>query len=185
MEKTNLSILFFLFLLTSLCNSQDYEYDENYDYYNENYDYYSQELNDYYGPQNLLAPAAPPPFIPPPAQTPPPPPPPPMDFNSCINNWCYQNGTMGQYTRCKSVSNNGRTCHNPEIKFGSMVGGKPGGVWYSRGLVGDELTNVEYVHGTIDELTKWCKQLFPTASKIYGSVLYKVTHLAVFILKVS
>ena len=70
MEKTNLSILFFLFLLTSLCNSQDYEYDENYNYYNENYDYYSQELDDYYG-QNLLAPAPLP--IPP---TPPPPPPP-------------------------------------------------------------------------------------------------------------
>ena len=75
MEKTNLSILFFLFLLTSLCNSQDYEYDENYNYYNENYDYYSQELNDYYGPQNLLAPAAPPPFIPPLPPSPPPPPP--------------------------------------------------------------------------------------------------------------
>ena len=27
------------------------------DYYNENYDYYNQELNDYYGHQNLLAPA--------------------------------------------------------------------------------------------------------------------------------
>ena len=80
MEKTNLSILFFLFLLTSLCNSQDYEYDENYNYYNENYDYYSQELNDYYGHQNLkllelqqrlhhlenlLAPAPPPPPLPP------------------------------------------------------------------------------------------------------------------------
>ena len=65
MEKTNLSILFFLFLLTSLCNSQDYEYDENYNYYNENYDYYSQELDDYYGPQNLLAPAPPPPPLPP------------------------------------------------------------------------------------------------------------------------
>ena len=99
-----------------------------------------------------------------------------VDFRSCINNWCYQNGTMGQYTRCKSVSNNGRTCHNPEIKFGSMVGGKPGGVWYSRGLF-------EGLEG--DELTKWCKQLFPTASKIYGSVQYKVTNLAVFILKVQ
>ena len=34
---------------------------------------------------------------------------------------------MGQYTRCKRVSSNGRTCHNPEIKYGSTVGGKPGG----------------------------------------------------------
>ena len=50
-----------------------------------------------------------------------------VDFRSCINNWCYQHGTMGQYTRCKRVSNNGRTCHNPEIRYGSTVGGKPGG----------------------------------------------------------
>ena len=150
MEKTNLSILFFLFLLTSLCNSQDYEYDENYNYYNENYDYYSQELNDYYGPQNLLAPAPPPPFIPPP---PPPPLPPPTDFNSCINNWCHQKGTMGQYTRCKSVSNNGRTCHNPEIKYGSNIGGKPGGSL---------------------AITGWCKQLFPTTR---GTARYKVTYI--------
>ena len=34
---------------------------------------------------------------------------------------------MGQYTRCKRVSNNGRTCHNPEIRYGTTVGGKPGG----------------------------------------------------------
>ena len=88
MEKTNLSILFFLFLLTSLCNSQDYEYDENYDYYNENYDYtddYSQEINDYFGNQNLLAPAPspiPPPFIPPlpPSPTSPPPSPQPGKY---------------------------------------------------------------------------------------------------------
>ena len=115
----------------------------------------SQELNDYYGPQNLLAPAPPPPFIPPP--TPPPPPPPPVDFNSCINNWCHQNGTMGQYTRCKSVSNNGRTCHNPEIKYGSTIGGKPGGV----------------SHGQPD-LTKWCRQLFLTTPKTYGAAIFKV-----------
>ena len=84
MEKTNLSILFFLFLLTSLCNSQDYEYDENYNYYNENYDYYGRELNDYYGQQNVLAlgpSPIPPPFIPPPMpQTPPPPPPKPGNY---------------------------------------------------------------------------------------------------------
>ena len=79
MKKTNFCILsLFLVILSSLCNSQDYGYDD-YDY-NENYDYtddYSQELNDYYG-QNLLAPAPlpiPPPPTPPPT---PPPPPPPM-----------------------------------------------------------------------------------------------------------
>ena len=159
MEKTNLSILFSLFLLTSLCNSQDYEYDDyNYDEYNydRNYDYTD---DDYYGNQNLLAPAPPPPFIPQP-------PSPPMDFNSCINNWCHHNGTMGQYTRCKSVSNNGRTCHNPEIKFGSSTGGKPGGMY----------PNFHPYH----RLTIWCRQLFPMATnpKIYGTARYKVIYLA-------
>ena len=83
MEKTYFRILSFLIFITSLCNSQDYEYDENYDYYNENYDYYSEELNDYYGQQNVLAPGPspiPPPFIPPPLPPMPPPPfiPPPL-----------------------------------------------------------------------------------------------------------
>ena len=50
-----------------------------------------------------------------------------IDFRPCINNWCYQHGTKEQYTRCKRVSNNGRTCHNPEIRYGTTVGGKPGG----------------------------------------------------------
>ena len=48
MEKTNFCILLlFVVILTSLCNSQDYEYD---DYNHYDYDYtddYSQELNDY------------------------------------------------------------------------------------------------------------------------------------------
>ena len=85
MEKTYFRILLFLVFITSLCNSQDYKYDENYNYYNENYDYYSQELNDYYGNENLLAPGPgpspiPTPFIPPPLPPMPPPPfiPPPL-----------------------------------------------------------------------------------------------------------
>ena len=179
----NLSMLFFLVLLASLCKSDDYiyddykyddyNYDRNYDYHNqESDDYtdgddYNQDLNDYYGHQNLLAP-----FIPPPP--PPTPPPPPMDFNSCINNWCHQKGTMGQYTRCKSVSNNGRTCHNPEIKSGSAIGGKPGGAVVNTGRVAFAGTTI------------WCKQLFPATPKMFGTVQYKVTsYLAIFILKVS
>ena len=82
-----------------------------------------------------------------------------VDFRSCINNWCYQHGTMGQYTRCKRVSNNGRTCHNPEIMYGSTVGGKPGG-WMFGGVLS----------------TKWCQQLFPTTSITRGTVIYKVTY---------
>ena len=83
MEKTYFRILSFLVFITSLCNSQDYAYDENYDYYNENYDYtdYSQEINDYFGNQNLLA-LAPSPIPPPlpPSPTPPPPSPQPGKY---------------------------------------------------------------------------------------------------------
>ena len=77
MGKTYFRILSFLVFITSLCNSQDYEYDDyNYD---DNYDYnfqkpedytddYNQDLNDYYD-QYLLAPLNP---IPPPLPPPPP-----------------------------------------------------------------------------------------------------------------
>ena len=85
-----------------------------------------------------------------------------VDFRSCINNWCYQNGTMGQYTRCKRVSNNGRTCHNPEIRYGTTVGGKPGG-YMGYG-------------------TEWCKQLFPTTSITGSTVINKVTNYLIVIL---
>ena len=89
MEKTNFDILLFVVFLTSLCNSNDYNYDDykyneyNYDedeYYGyndqkpEDYtDDYSQDLNDYYD-QNLLAPPNPPPPPPTPHPIPPPPP---------------------------------------------------------------------------------------------------------------
>ena len=94
---------------------------------------------------------------------------------------------MGQYTRCKSVSNNGRTCHNPEIKIGSNIGGKPGGVWYGP----DKGTGcfLDRRHICTNALTEWCKSLFPTTPKIYGTALYKVIYLFscffVFFLKVS
>ena len=52
-----------------------------------------------------------------------------VNFHACKNgNWCYQKGTKGQYTRCGSVSSDGLTCYNPEIKYGSTIGGKPGGI---------------------------------------------------------
>ena len=75
MEKTYFRILLFFVFITSFCNTQDYEYDENYDYYNENYDYYSQDLNDYLGNENRFGPGpspVPPPFIPPPLPPTPP-----------------------------------------------------------------------------------------------------------------
>ena len=39
-------------------------------------------------------------------------------FTNCVNRWCRQEGpTPPQYTKCGWISNNGRTCHNPEIKY--------------------------------------------------------------------
>ena len=70
---------------------------------------------------------------------------------------------MGQYTRCKRVSNNGRTCHNPEIRYGNTVGGKPGGIPFGGDL-------------------EWCKQLFPTNSVACGVPRYKVTYYLIVIL---
>ena len=82
MEKTRFYILLFLFLvfLTSLCNSEDYKYDD-YKYYDEKYDYdnqkpddytddYSQKFIDDYYEHNLPNP--------PPVPSPPLPPPTPM-----------------------------------------------------------------------------------------------------------
>ena len=81
---TTLSRFLFLVFLTSLCNSEDYKYDD-YKYYDEKYDYdnqkpdyytdeYNQESNDYYD-QNLLAPPNPP-------QLPPSPPLPPIPMGN-------------------------------------------------------------------------------------------------------
>ena len=75
---------------------------------------------------------------------------------------------MGQYTRCKTVSNNGRTCHDPEIRYGSTVGGKPGDWMFEGRLLS----------------TKWCQQLFPTISITNGTVIYKVTYHLIVILTV-
>ena len=91
-----------------------------------------------------------------------------VNFHSCIHDWCYQKGTKGQYTRCKTVSNDGRTCYNPEIRYGSTIGGIPG------------QTDPGYIK-------EWCKQLFPTSSIIRGSATSRprVTYLFVLLLKMS
>ena len=86
METTHFCILLFLVYLASICNSQDYKYDDYDDYNYDKYDYnnqkpgdynddYSQDLYDYYD-QNLLVPPNPPPLppIPPPIPLPAPPP---------------------------------------------------------------------------------------------------------------
>ena len=55
MEKKNFSILLILVFLTSLSDSDDYNYDD-YAYYDE-YNYYDEKY-DYYGDQNLPAPVS-------------------------------------------------------------------------------------------------------------------------------
>ena len=39
--------------------------------------------------------------------------------------FCLQVGTKSQYTRCSSVADGGKTCINPEIKYGNVPGGVP------------------------------------------------------------
>ena len=47
-------------------------------------------------------------------------------FSDCDNQWCLQQGlNKPQHTKCESVTNNGDTCINPEIKYGSVEGGIP------------------------------------------------------------
>ena len=47
-------------------------------------------------------------------------------FTNCVNRWCLQEGpTPPQYTKCEWISNHGRTCHYPEIKYGTTIGGIP------------------------------------------------------------
>ena len=75
-----------------------------------------------------------------------------VGFHKCIHNWCFQKGTKEQYTRCKKVSEDGRTCYNPTIRYGSTIGGHP--------------TN----HG--NGISKWCKQLFPHSIVIRGNATF-------------
>ena len=46
-------------------------------------------------------------------------------FGLCVSDWCYQSGTIDQYTRCGSLADNGNTCIDPEIKYGTVEGGLP------------------------------------------------------------
>ena len=62
-------------------------------------------------------------------------------FSDCNNQWCLQQGlNKPQHTMCESVTNNGDTCINPQIKYGSVEGGIP----------------TEHVKNDYD---KWCDQL--------------------------
>ena len=47
-------------------------------------------------------------------------------FGNCENNWCLQEHLLHpQYTMCESLSNYGKTCLNPTIKYGTTTGGIP------------------------------------------------------------
>ena len=65
-----------------------------------------------------------------------------VGFRLCINDWCFQKGTKEQYTRCKKVSKDGRTCYNPTIRYGSTTGGSP-------------------AKHQNNDIARWCQQLFP------------------------
>ena len=79
-------------------------------------------------------------------------------FRNCVNKWCLQAGTDGQYTKCNSASSDGKTCYNPQIRFGSTVGGRPvKSCCYS-----------DVAHS--ETLLIWCKQMFPKAMK--GTAVY-------------
>ena len=67
-------------------------------------------------------------------------------FHKCVNDWCIQHGTNEQYTKCETVSPDGKTCYNPEIHYGSTASG-------SRPIFYPGLINIP----------QWCKQLFPTS----------------------
>ena len=47
-------------------------------------------------------------------------------FSDCVTNWCPQADlTYPQYTQCESISNDGSTCYNPQVKYGTSPVGFP------------------------------------------------------------
>ena len=62
-------------------------------------------------------------------------------FSDCNTQWCLQQGlNLPQHTKCELVTNNGKTCNNPQIKYGSVEGGIP-------------------VENDGNDYDKWCDQL--------------------------
>ena len=85
-------------------------------------------------------------------------------FSACLNKWCLQEGlNKPQHTKCGNVTNNGNTCVNPEIKYGSEEGGIP----------------LDYQS---NDYEMWCKQLggsydshtvgFRTGYCVFGSTSF-------------
>jgi len=61
--------------------------------------------------------------------------------------WCKQVGPTEQYTRCGEVLDAGKTCVNPEIKYGTNTGGIP---------EVSELADAAYISAST---SAWCQQL--------------------------
>ena len=86
-----------------------------------------------------------------------------LGFQRCVNDWCYQHGTNQQYTKCKNASEDGRTCYNPTIRYGTAIGGRP---FYDY-----------YVHVARDASKTWktwCRQLFPEYNMLSGYVSWPI-----------
>ena len=81
-----------------------------------------------------------------------------VGFTSCLNRWCHQSNTNQQYTKCKRVSEDGRTCYNPEIRYGSYT--------HTYGIGG----YVAASYNNNNHYLQWCKQLFPKSNIIRSSV---------------
>ena len=78
-------------------------------------------------------------------------------FQNCVDKWCSQDGTNGQYTKCDNTTEDGQTCYNPEIKYGTTVGGRP--VVRTESCPGG-------IMETYQETLDWCKQIFPMTEKV-------------------
>jgi len=63
-----------------------------------------------------------------------------VGFEACVDEWCLQDGTDEQYTRCEEATDGGDTCINPLIKYGTTEGGIP---------IDD-----------YDGYNEWCKMIF-------------------------
>ena len=93
-----------------------------------------------------------------------------LGFQKCLNKWCIQSGSLlQQSTMCKRVSEDGRTCYNPQIRYGYLnVYGynhnsyrKTGGYPINNG---NNKLPLYY--------KQWCQQLFPKKTIISSSVTY-------------
>ena len=84
-----------------------------------------------------------------------------LGFQRCVNDWCYQHGTKEQYTKCSNASEDGRTCYNPTIRYGT-ASGRPATIWQY----------LEYF-GASDAWKTWCHQLFPEYNILSGTASFQ------------